>query len=158
MSRTMTDILIALMLGASTIGAQDTVRASAVEMKSPTVARVVGIIPGAGHIYAGETGRGLLYMGGTLGVLALGAMVLAVECLSDLGVEEDCNSSGADNVVTAAVLAVWGWSIYDAGRAAHRTNARRRLRMSLLVAPARSAAAYTRDGRAVKLGLSLGTR
>jgi hypothetical protein len=149
---------LALVLGATALDAQDTVRATVAKDKSPTTARVIGIVPGAGHMYAGETTRGFAYMGGTLGVLALGTMMLAAECFSSLGVEENCHSSGTETVVTAAVLGLWGWSIYDAGRAAHRTNARRRLRVSLIVAPVRSIQARARDSRAVTLGLSVAMR
>ena len=33
-------------------------------LKSPTAARLIGIIPGAGHMYAGEVEHGLFYMTG----------------------------------------------------------------------------------------------
>jgi hypothetical protein len=119
-------------------------------------ARVIGIVPGAGHIYAGETMRGLGYLGATVGIIVIGGTLMAAECVGSLG--ESCEDSSTEDVATVAALGVWAWSIYDAGRAAHRTNAKRRLRVSLIVAPVRSTLARGADGRALKLGLSLATR
>jgi hypothetical protein len=157
MRRTVLAPIIALALIATPLDAQDAPSPPAAGDKSPMAARIIGIVPGAGHMYAGETARGFAYMGGTIGVAVLGTMMLAAGCISSLG-EETCDTSGAENVVTAAILGVWGWSIYDAGRAAQRTNARHRLRVSLIVAPGRSVQSPARDGRAVKLGLSVATR
>ena len=149
--------LVALVLGTVTLPAQDTLRvrdtlrADAPGMKSPGAARVIGILPGAGHIYAGETGRGFAFMGGVLGAFVIGSTVLLAECYSSVLGGDDCASSGTENVIAAAILGLWGWSIYDAGRAAHRTNARRRMGVSLLVAPARQSYAGARAARGVKL-------
>ena len=125
--------------------------------KSPTAARVIGIIPGAGHMYAGETTRGFAYLGGVVGVLLVGGTALAVDCVGDLSGGEDCGSPILENVVTAAALGLWGYSIYDAGRAAHRTNAARGLRTSFLIAPSRRAALDGHPVRTVKVGLSFST-
>lgn len=45
--------------------------------RSPTTARLLAIIPSAGHIYAGETGTGLAYLGGMAGVLLIGVAAIA---------------------------------------------------------------------------------
>ena len=155
----------ALILGTATLHAQGIAgRAplpapSVMEAKSPTTARIIGIRPGAGHMYAGETGRGFAYLGGTVGILLVGTLVLAANCTYVVATaEEDCGSSGLETAVTVAALGFYGWSIYDAGRAAQRTNARNGLRASLILAPVQLPRSATRDGRGVKLGISFATR
>ena len=159
MRRTLLVSIVALALGAGTAPAQEPA-APIAGAKSPTAARVIGIIPGAGHMYAGETGRGFAYMGGVVGAFALMSLALVAECYDDLlGAEDNCGNSTTEDVATAVVLGVWGWTIYDAGRAAHRTNEKRRFRMSLLAAPARVAVGSARrESRGLKLGLSLSAR
>ena len=110
-------------------------RATSSRAKSPTAARLIGIIPGAGHVYAGEPKRGLMFFGGTVAVLAIGSLVLATDCLDDAGSSGDCTETYVDVAVAAATLGVWGWSIYDAGMAAKRTNASRSIRVSSVVVP-----------------------
>jgi hypothetical protein len=110
-------------------------------------------------MYAGETTTGLAYMGGTIGVLVIGSMLVAVECTDDLlALEENCDSNGMENVVAVAALGLYGWSIYDAGRAARRTNAKHGLKGALVLEPARAPTSATRDGRVVRVGLSFATR
>jgi hypothetical protein len=157
MTRMTLAVVAILTLGAPKLAAQDTARVAAVGNKSPTAARVIGIFPGAGHIYAGETGRGFAYMGGILALFVVGVTAMAAECYGELlGAGERCDSSNTDDVAAAAILALWGWSIYDAGRAAHRTNAKRqRMRLSLLVAPVTSLRAAQGSVHGVKLGVSL---
>ena len=130
--------LCCLMLGATPVAAQDTARAEVAGAKSPMAARVIGIVPGAGHIYAGETGRGFAYMGGTLGLMMLGTSAILAECIAEVvDMGERCDSSNTADIFAGAVLGLWGWSIYDAGRAAHRTNAKRRsMRVSMGLVPA----------------------
>jgi hypothetical protein len=156
MLRTLFVSVLALTLVASALRAQDTARVASAGDKSPIAARVIGVILGAGHVYAGEPLRGLAYLGGTAGIIVIGSMVLVAECIGSFG--ESCEDSSTPDVVTAAALGFWGWTIYDAGRAAHRTNAKRRLRVSLIVAPARSTLTRGGEGRALKLGLSVDTR
>lgn len=159
MRRTMLVLLAASTLGAPRLDAQDSARVAATGDKSPMAARVIGIIPGAGHMYAGETGRGLAYMGGTVGIFLIGATAMLADCYDDLlGTEDNCESSNTGDFAAAAVLAFWGWSIYDAGRAAHRTNAKRRqMRVSLILAPRMPTSSATRGGRGVTVGLSVPT-
>ena len=126
--------------------------------KSPMAARVIGIIPGAGHMYAGETRRGFAYLGGIIGLGLVGGLALAADCIGDYGASsETCSSKTGENLLTAAILGVWGWSIYDAGRAAERTNASHGLRTALIVAPVHSSGGG-HAGRAMKIGLSFATR
>jgi hypothetical protein len=93
--------------------------------KSPTLARVIGIVPGAGHVYAGEPEMGLIWFTGTLGVAIVGGSVSDAQCSEDPYTDEYCSSTTLDIITAVAVAGVWGWSIVDAGRAARRTNARR---------------------------------
>lgn len=142
-------------LGAFTLNAQDSTRAPLGPAdKNPVVARVIGIVPGAGHMYAGETRRGLAYMGGTVGVFLLGTTLFVTECVVSFGARCE-EESITDDVTVLATLGVWAWSIYDAGRAAHRTNARRRSRVSLMLTPARSISPHGASGRGLEIGLSL---
>jgi hypothetical protein len=152
MPRTILLLVVTMLLRAPASTAQDTLRTTA-GVKSPVAARVIGIVPGAGHIYAGETKRGLTYLGATIGVFLLGATLWASECIGSLG--EQCEESGAvsDDIAVVATLGVWGWSIYDAGRAAHRTNAKRKLKVSLSATPTSG-----NHGRSVRIGLTLSTR
>ena len=126
--------------------------------KNPTAARLIGLVPGAGHVYAGEVRQGFGYLGSTLGLFVVSAMISVGDCDSPHSAATDC---GDDTLATVAALAgvgVWGWSIYDAGRAAQRTNARRRRGLSLLAHPVSVSIAARRDRPGVELGLSFGTR
>src|SRR3982751_4883988 len=77
-------LVIALALvGALEARGQDTQPASPSREKSATAARIIGIIPGAGHMYAGEPGRGFAYMGGTLGILLVGSVAVATDCVAE---------------------------------------------------------------------------
>jgi hypothetical protein len=126
--------------------------------KSPSTARVIGIIPGAGHMYAGEVGRGFLYLGGTLGILVAGALVATTDCLSDMfSGQPDCGRT-AETVTLIAGGGLWVWSIVDAGRAARRTNAKRAASASLILEPTRFPVARGGDHTGVRLGLRITTR
>ncbi|MDQ3997655.1 MAG: hypothetical protein M3303_11655 [Gemmatimonadota bacterium] len=155
MLRTVRVPLLALVLAATPLQAQDTARVAVPGAKNPVTARVIGIVPGAGHVYAGETMRGLTYFGSTAAIFLLAGLMFASDCIGG----EDCGDSATPGLVAVAGFAYWGWTIYDAGRAAERANARRRwLRVSLIAAPVRPMLIGGNEARAVKLGLSLGTR
>ncbi|MFN2565100.1 MAG: hypothetical protein ABR499_08850 [Gemmatimonadaceae bacterium] len=146
--------LLALSLAATSLSAQDTVRASA-GGKSPTVARVIGIVPGAGHVYAGEPLRGLAHFGTTAGIFMLAGLMLASDCIG----AENCGESSAPALMMVAGFGYWGWTIYDAGRAVERTSGRfRPLRMSLIAAPVGSRFGDGTQGRGVKVGLAVDRR
>jgi hypothetical protein len=133
--------LTALTLSATPLDAQD-VTCIETGDKSPTTARVAGIVPGAGHIYACEVLRGFGYFVVTLSIVGAGAAASAVDCL-DFSTE-GCGRSG--DVALVAAAAVWAWTIYDAGRAAHRTNAKRRSRLSLMLKPSSWPSVLPRPG------------
>ena len=127
------------------------------ELKSPTTARVIGLIPGAGHMYAGEVGRGFLYLGGTVGILLAGALIGANDCLDEINFfndQADCGASPGATVSYIAAGGLWVWSIIDAGRAARRTNAKRAATVSLILEPTRIPVELV-DRSAVRLGLRL---
>ena len=96
-------------------------------MKDPTVARVLGIVPGLGHLYAGEPGRAGLVAGAFVGFTLLGVSAAFGDCLQAY-TEPDCGSSVlVDVLIPTAMVGTVVFSIWDAGRAAHRTNASRGL-------------------------------
>lgn len=127
--------------------------------KSPTTARLIGIIPGAGHMYAGEVEHGLFYMTGIPSLVLVGALVGGLDCLSDwfLSAQADCGTPAALTVSLIAAGGLWAWSIFDAGRAARRTNAKRAAGASLIIEPTRIPATPRDDRTAVRLGLRIST-
>ncbi len=130
---------------------------------SVTKARALALIPGAGHFYADESGRGLGVIGGMTGLVVAMSFLALGDCLADAfdGSSNRCEkASTAEDVATVAFLGVWAWSIYDAGHAARRTNARRtsarRSAASFRVGLGHTyATANGRQRRGVRLGLSL---
>jgi hypothetical protein len=142
--------VVVLAVAAANLPAQDIPRTNA-GAKDPTVARVIGIVPGAGHVYAGETMRGVAYFGTTAGIFLLAGLMFASDCIG----AEDCGKSTEPTLAMLAGFGYWGWTIYDAGRAAHRANARGRpWRLSVIASPAVLARSEG-EGRAVRLGLSV---
>ena len=161
MPRMLLALAVALAFSAAGLDAQVTEGAAPAgprpaRAKSPTAARIIGVIPGAGHIYAGETGRGIAFVGGMVGVLALGGMLLAADCVGQALNQDTC--SGESPLVTIPFFGVWAWSIVDAGRAAGRTNAERGLSASLMLVPTRSSSVPGRPTRRVELALAFSYR
>jgi TM2 domain-containing membrane protein YozV len=159
-------VLVGSLLFVTTAAAQVSSPAAAtqadttvVALKSPTTARVIGIIPGAGHMYAGEVGRGFLYLGGTVGLVFVAALAGVTHCLDDAiwSDQSDCDGGTAATVGFIAAGGLWVWSIVDAGRAARRANAKRVARASLIIEPTRTPVAPGGDRTAVRLGLRIST-
>ncbi len=102
--------------------------AQAQREKSPTLARVIGVVPGLGHVYAGEPVRGLGWLAATVGVAAVGGSISDSQCQKEDEpyTDEYCSSKTIDVITAVATAGVWVWSIVDAGRTAERTNLRRR--------------------------------
>ena len=100
--------------------------------KDPHRALVLGsLIPGAGHIYAGEYFKGFIAYEGTVGTIGVGAMVfLADKCMLSFLSTTKCESGPAwsHQLLGVAMVGtgIWGWisSARDAPRAAERANAR----------------------------------
>ena len=125
--------------------------------KSVTTARVLAIVPSAGHIYAGEAARGLAFLGGMAGVLAVGTLAVAGDCVGTTAASECGENDALGAIVTVAFFGVWGYSIYDAGLAARRTNARGRFSdASPMLSPAMLPAHRARDVLGFKAGIRLG--
>ena len=82
----------------------------------------------------------------------LAGLMFAADCIGT----ENCGESTTPALVMLGRFGYWGWTIYDAGRAAERANARRRwLRISLIVAPVGPPFIDGNEPRGVKLGLSV---
>ena len=96
--------------------------------KSETTATILSLIlPGAGHIYAGETGRGLVFMGAA--ALAFGYGFSDGQCkrpYTDVRTCELDKNETLGGISLAAALGIYAFSAWDAHRAVKRTNARRR--------------------------------
>ncbi len=154
--------LIAGVVSAQT-PADTTPRISAVSdpVLSVTKARALAIIPGAGHFYANESGRGKWVIGGMTGLMLFMSLVTIGDCLADTfeGSGDRCEnpSSTKADVAAYSFIGVWAWSIYDAGHAARRTNARRSA-ASLHVGLRHYATASGRQTRAVRVGMRLAFR
>jgi hypothetical protein len=126
--------------------------------KSPTAARLIGIIPGVGHMYAGEFEHGLLYATAIPSLVLAGALVGGLDCLTDSWLSgQPCDQSPVLTLSLIAAGGLWAWSIFDAGRAARRTNAKRAANVSLLIEPRRIPGAPGDDRAAVRLGVRIST-
>ena len=116
--------------------------------RDPHLALILGsLIPGAGHIYAGEYLRGAENYAGTLGVIGMGAIVFSLDnCgldfLSDCKPRSNVLNRIVGGVGIGAGILTWISSARDAARAAERTNERHRRNasrpMPLIEAPAGS--------------------
>ena len=112
--------------------------AAAKPYRNPRRALVLGsLIPGAGHIYAGEYLKGFLTYEGTVSTIGLGVMTYIVDnCM--FAFTEPCRSWPAwpHQVLGVAVIGVgvWEWisSARDAPRAAARANERHRRRLETI--------------------------
>ena len=150
------------------LGAQDTVSrapeptSSSVHKpyRNPHKALVLGsIIPGAGHIYAGEYFKGFVNYEATVSAIGLGTLVfIADKCMFAFLDATPCKSGPAWPHQTLGVaivgLGIWGWisSARDAPHAAERANARheaRASRVSPFIAPVSGA------GNASQIGVSI---
>lgn len=141
----------------TSLAAQNTLgpnpQASAVSAKRPksaNTARVLGIIPGLGHLYADEPGRAGTIAGAVVGIVLLGVSLDDGEC-DDPYTDEYCGSSTVDALVAGAIVGVIGFSVWDAGRAAHRTNLRNRMLGRVMLWGDRAPT----GGRRINLGVSL---
>ncbi len=75
-------------------------------------------IPGAGHIYAGEPGKGYAMLLSSAGI-AVGGFMLQVK-----QIKKGESGMGAGLASGAAILGIYLYSVVDAGKAAQRTNAK----------------------------------
>jgi hypothetical protein len=86
-----------------------------------TATRIAGLITGGGHVYAGETKKGLLLLGGSLGSVVLGSVLTFAFCSTD-----DIYSCSLAPYVLGVLGAAgfWAYGVVDAPEAAKRANAR----------------------------------
>lgn len=127
----------------STTAADSSAPAASAVYRDPQTARRLGaLLPGAGHVYAGEYLRGYLAGAGTAGSLGMAVIVYNVGDCTFLNAEPCEPRPQWQRVAAAAVaagLAAWVWvtSARDAPRAAERANERRRrlARVAPLITP-----------------------
>lgn len=109
--------------------------------KSETTATILGLIlPGAGHLYAGETGRGLLLMGTTGLAFAYGFS--DGQCkrpYTDVRTCELDKNETLAGISLVAALGLYAYSVWDAPRAVKRANGRRGRVVGSLMASTRLA-------------------
>ena len=123
----------------STLTAPDSTLIQATSLyRNPHRALILGsIIPGAGHIYAGEYWHGFLHYEATVMTIGAGVMTFLVDKCTfaflsatscDPGPQWPHQALG----VTVVGLGVWEWisSARDAARAAERANERHRRKMA----------------------------
>lgn len=145
--------LVALLLTVVTaLPAQESTRARRARLgadtlyRDPVSARVLGsILPGAGHVYAGEYWNGIRYYYGTVSMLGAGAMVYIIDkCTFTFLDDKPCKSppawrhQAAGVAIMAVGVGVWVHSAIDAGHAAERANERhprKRAAVSPFIAP-----------------------
>lgn len=126
----------------SPLGAQDSTRATADSALTPASplyrdphrALILGsLIPGAGHIYAGEYWKGIGNYLGTVSVIGLGGIVFVLDNCG-LAILSDCKprSHFANRILGGAVIGTgimaWISAARDAPRAAERANTKHRCR------------------------------
>jgi hypothetical protein len=134
-----TPLVMALLTIAVALPAQESTRTRRARLgivdtlhRDPTTARVLGaMIPGAGHVYAGDYWRGLAYYEGTVATIGSGAMVYVLDkCAFSFLSDTPCKSPPAwrHQVAGIAIMAcgvgVWVYGAIDAGHAAERANER----------------------------------
>jgi hypothetical protein len=135
--------------------------------KSATAATVLSVlVPGAGHLYTGETGKGLALLGIGVGGFAFGAYMWQrnvvddlVECPTfDCAVTSTSNNSAWAYAGMLAYLGTWVYGVADAGSSAHRMNERnaRSKQLVLFGTAVEPVAGPTQEGFA--LGLRVSTR
>lgn len=126
--------------------------------RNPRRALILGsIIPGAGHIYAGEYVKGILTYEGTVASIGMGVLTYMVdECTFALFQECESGPAWPHQVVGVGMvgLGLWMWasSARDARRAAERANERHRRRfeaVSPIIKP------FSGPSNAPQVGLSI---
>ena len=102
--------------------------------KDPKAALSWGyLLPGAGHIYAGEAGKGWMLMLGSLGAATAGTIITLNSGDEDAEVGDDYDFSKGETDWTPSYIgwgvfaAGWIYSVVDAPKAAERTNKKRGL-------------------------------
>lgn len=126
------------------------------QAKSPSTARAIAFfVPGGGHLYAGEPGRGFLLMAAAAGAATVGIAT------SNYNWDYTCKNSNCMDpnggpkysrmyLGLGVAGAIWLYSLYDAAHAVERENRRMTQRVSLLPF-ARMGAGGVHPGLAVRV-------
>lgn len=163
--------LVLAIVGPAPVGAQDTVPVQAGQPVAPVgrpksiaTARFLGIVPGAGHLYAGEATHALAFGLGTIAALAINSIGGAHQelCPAPPPVDEPfepandgCGDpTGVSTVTIVALVGLVGWSVHDAGHAARRWNRKHGHSASAMFVPTVGAS----RGRSGTTQLELGLR
>ena len=145
--------------------------------KNPKAALGWGyLLPGAGHIYAGESGKGWLVMATSVGALAAGTIVTLnsgddseLSAAEDSFLDQDFGAPGAGSSTVKAeetdmvpayvgigVFAVgWIYSVMDAPKAAQRSNRKKGLALRPVLVEPYIVAGKTRREYGLKLTVRL---
>lgn len=109
--------------------------------KEPGTATLVSIlVTGGGQMYAGDTKRGLMMLGGSFGAIIVGAALSSGVSCGDYS----CSSSYTPLYLGAlAAVGIWVYSIVDAAPTARRMNQRNGFRVGGLTPTVRSGATGT---------------
>lgn len=119
-----------LMVAASVLLMGNALRAqfiSATAIKEPRIATLWGVlVPGAGQMYAGRSGKGLLLFVGAVGAASAGAIIHSNPCLTPLNyVETRCDNRTTPLAVGTTIAAgLWIYGFVTADDDAHARNAR----------------------------------
>jgi len=141
--------LVALLVCGAPLSAQDSAKVSEAAgaprtdsvYRDPTAARLFAIVlPGAGHVYAGEYWRGIAIYEGTVASLGMAALVYTIPDCAIFAAEPCHPGPRWPRTVVALAgvglgLYVWVNGVIDAPRAAERANERHRRAQRARVAP-----------------------
>lgn len=124
------------------------------DFRDPSVARTMGLVlPGGGHMYAGEEAVGLALLAasgaGFIGGYALSQQTRDFACDEEGFRCEQTTDYTWLGIGSAVALVFWGYGVFDAPRAAHRQN--QRLGLTALLYP-------TRAGHTPSLALAMRLR
>jgi hypothetical protein len=142
------------------VGLDSTTSTPVAPYRNPHRALVFGtLIPGAGHIYAGEYLTGILTYETTVGAIGGGTLVFLIDNCTFTFLSTSTCKPGPEWPhqllgITMVGMGIWKWisSARDASRAAERANARHGARSSALtpyIAP------FSGPAQATELGVSL---
>lgn len=133
-------ILAAALLAFPCLLSAQTNSSAAPGYRDPGTATIYAVVlPGGGQLYSGETGRGLLLLGGSSAAILAGtALSSEASCKYDASSPYGLSCKEANRtpltVGMLASLAVWGYGIFDAKKSAERQNLKRG-RKAMNVAP-----------------------
>lgn len=124
---------VAARLGVSVDETRPVAQEAKPSMKEPGTATIISIlIVGGGQIYAGETTRGLLMLGGAYGSIIAGAVLASSASCDFDSLSCDTGSLAPLYIGALAALGIYVYSIIDAAPSARRMNAKHGYKVSSL--------------------------